>query len=234
MTKSTVLKKYKNNLLAIIQESGLDPNLFIAEDKKFGNENYFTIRIRHPEILVLFAVRPYFNSFEKFCYLHSLFRADFKVCDTLYAENWETIVTKFKSWLDDIVKPYLDDIGTPDLWQTLGETVLHTKYESGTPEDFKSFSDEEKIKIRLSINDFRLLIVKNFNPNKEELAAINARLEYLSDAVDKHNKFDWKGIAINTVIAITIALSLNPDQGSQLFQFFKQVFSQLLYLLPSA
>jgi hypothetical protein len=76
------------------------------------------------------------------------------------------------------------------------------------------------------------LIVNNFNPNKEELELINARLKYLSDAVDKHNKFDWKGIAINTVIAIIIALSLSPEQGNQLFHLFRQVFSNLIYLLP--
>ena len=75
------------------------------------------------------------------------------------------------------------------------------------------------------------MIVQNFDPNKEELESINARLEYLSDAMDKHNRFDWKGIAINTVIAITVALSLNPEQASQLFQLFRQVFSNLIYLL---
>jgi hypothetical protein len=78
------------------------------------------------------------------------------------------------------------------------------------------------------------LIIKNFKPNKEELEVVDARLKYLSDAMEKHNKFDWKGIAINTVIAITIALSLNPEQGNKLFQLFKQVFAAVIYLLPSA
>jgi len=230
MNKSTILTKYKNNLLAIIQESGLDPNLFIAKDKSIDNNNYFTISIRDSKIL--FAVQPWSGSFESFVYCHSLFRADFPISSRLYAEGWKTLAARFKSWLDSVVKSYLDDISTPDLWHILEETLSHTKYESGTPEDFESFSDEEKAQIRLSLNDFRLLIVKNFNPNKKELAAIDTRLKYLSDAVDKSNKFDWKGIAINTVIAIIIALSLNPEQGNQLFQLFKQAFSNVLYLLP--
>ena len=72
---------------------------------------------------------------------------------------------------------------------------------------------------------------ENLNPSQEELKSVDARLEYLSSAIDKHNKFDWKVIVINTVITITIALSLSAEQGSQLFQLFKQIFSNILYLL---
>ncbi|MFH1639569.1 MAG: hypothetical protein ABIB93_04575 [Chloroflexota bacterium] len=96
---------------------------------------------------------------------------------------------------------------------------------------FYLFSDEEKRQIRLCLNDFRLLIMQNFRPHKEALESIDARLKYLSDAMDKHNKFDWKGIAINTVIAIAVALSLNHEQGIRLFQLFGKVFSNILYLL---
>lgn len=229
--QTLLLKKYKNELLTIIQESGLDPNLFIAKEEVVADDRYFTITLRDSPIF--FAVQADSNSFESFWYVHSLFRPSFPQSVRYYVTGWGDLTTKFKSWLNDVAKAYLDEISTPDLWQILEETRSHTKYELGTPKDFESFSAEEKIQIRLSLNDFRLLIVKNFNPNKEELEAIDTRLKYLSDAVDKHNKFDWKGIAINTVIAITIALSLNPEQGNQLFQLFKQVFFNVLYLLPS-
>jgi len=229
-----ILKKYKNQLLTVIQESGLDPNLFTAEDGDIENIDinfeFFIIGLR--DSTIRFAVRPWHGSFVEFGYCYSYFREGFPISETLYASNIELLTTKFKMWLNSIVTPYLDDVGTPDFWQMLEETRSHTKYEAGTTEDFDSFSDEEKIRIRLSLNEFRLLIVKNFNPNQEELKAVDARLNYLSDAIDKHNKFDWKGIAINTVIAITISLSLGPEQGRQLFDLFKQIFSNVLYLLP--
>lgn len=225
-----ILKKYKNNLLTIIQESGLDPNLFTAEDGTIDKVVFFIISLRDSQIR--FAVKPYDGDFNRFIYCFSVFRADFPIGSNLFSPDIDSLTIEFNKWLNGVVKPYLDDVSTPDLWHILEETRSRTKYELGTPEDFESFSDEEKTQIRLSLNDFRLLIVENFNPNQEELKSVDARLEYLSDAIDKHNKFDWKGIAIATVINITIALSLNPEQGSQLFQLFKQIFSNVLYLLP--
>lgn len=225
-----ILKKHKNNLLAIIQESGLDPNLFTAKDGTIVKGDFFIISLRDSPIL--FAVQPCEGNFNRFLYCFSNFRVGFPIGETLLSLNIDNLDTELNKWLNDVVRPYLDNISTPDLWHVLGETHSRTKDELGTPGDFDSFSDEEKIKIRLSLDEFRLLIMKNFNPNQEELKIVDARLKYLSDAIDKHNKFDWKGIAISTVMAITIALSLDTQQGNQLFQLFKQIFSSVLYLLP--
>jgi len=224
-----ILTKHKNILLSIIQESGLEPNLFSANDEVIDQEENFVIRLRDSQIL--FAVEPY-STFDSFSAYHSIFSPDFPMSESTYVESISKLAERFKRWLEGVVKPYLDDIGTPNLWQILENNRSQTKSELGTPDDFEFFSDEEKIRIRLSLNDFKLLIVKNFNPKKEVLESVNARLQYLSDAVDKHNKFDWKGISINTVIALTIALSLNPHQANQLFQLFKHVFSNIIYLLP--
>ena len=129
-----------------------------------------------------------------------------------------------------MVRPYLDDMNTPDLWGILEATRSHAKAELGTPEDFQPFSDEEKRRIKLSINDFCLSVQEKFDPTQEKLNVIDARLKYLSDALDKHNKFDWNGIAINTVMAISIALLLDTHHREQLIQLFKQAFSNALYL----
>ena len=225
-----ILKKYKNNLLTIIQESGIEPNLFIAEDGPIGKLDFFIISLRDSQIR--FAVRPWEGSFENFTYCRSKFLTGFPISETLYSQDIDDLASRCNEWLNGVVKPYRDDVITPDLWQLLEETRSRTTSELRTPEDFDSFSDEEKTRIRLSLNEFRLLITQNFNPNQEELKTVDARLQYLSDAIDKHNKFDWKGIAISTAISITIALSLNPEQGNQLFQLFKQIFSNILYLLP--
>lgn len=225
-----ILRKHKNHLLKLIQEYGLETSLFTAEDGSIDEDTYFIMSLRDSP--VRFAVKPYLGSLDSFYYRSSQFRADFPMSPSdLYADE-DRLTRLFKSWLGDVVQPYLDNVNTPDLWQILEETRSRTKSELGTPEDFDSFSDEEKIQIRLSLSEFRLLITQNFNPNQEELKTVDARLQYLSDAIDKHNKFDWKGIAISTVISITIALSLNPEQGNQLFQLFKQIFSNILYLLP--
>lgn len=224
-----ILRKDKNTLLTIIQESGLDPILFTAADGTIAEENFFIIQLRNSPIC--FAVRP-FAEFDTFQYYCSTFTPDFPLTGPYGYYDTESLHNKFTEWLNTVVKPYLDEASTPDLWQLMEDTRSDTIRDIEAPDYSESFSEDEKTRIRLSINEFRLLIVNNFNPHKEELDAINNRLKYLSDAMDKHNKFDWKGIAISTVIAIAVTLALNPEQFNQLVQLFKNVFSTIIYLLP--
>ena len=225
-----MLKKYSNALLGIVQESDLDPALFAVKNATTKQMTYFVIQLRDSQIR--FVVRSSIGNFDSFYYRTSSFLPTFPLTQEAAAPSPQHLYDKFQEWLNSVVKPYLDDRVTPDFWQMLEGTRSHLMRETEAPDYSESFSEEEKIQLRLSINEFRLLILNNFNPTTEELAAINDRLEYLSDAMDKHNKFDWKGIAIHTVITIIVTLALNPDQSQQLFQFFKQVFSNIIYLLP--
>lgn len=224
-----ILAKHKNALLTLIQESDFDPKLFASEYGTIADKEFFIIELRNSPMR--FALRA-LGDFDRFKLYHSTFSPGFPLTGPYGNYDIEGVYIKFKEWLDTVVKPYLDELNTPDLWQTIVYTNSEAKCELGTPDSLEPFSEEEKIQLRLSINEFRLLLVKNFNPNKDELAAISDRLEYLSDAMDKHNKFDWKGIAIHTVITIIVTLALNPEQSQQLFQLFKQVFSNIIYLLP--
>ena len=224
-----MLTKHKNALLTVIKKSAFDPKLFGSEIGTIDGKDFFIIRLLNSPLQ--FAVRPR-GEFKSFYYHRSLFTPGFPLGIEQLSISPEDLVDTFEDWLDSTVKPYLDDVSTPDLWQILEDTWAETISEIDTTDYLEPFSEEEKTQLRLSINEFRLLIVNNFNPNKEELAAINDRLEYLSDSMDKHNKFDWKGIAIYTVITIIVTLALNPEQSQQLFQLFKQVFSNIIYLLP--
>jgi len=225
-----ILKKHKNTLRAIIQEFGLDPTLFSAQDGTIDKEKWFIIQLRNT--LIRFAVRPYSTYFDWFEYRFSYYLQNFPLGSSSGAHNIQQLSDSFKAWLNDVVKPYLDEVIAPDLWQILENNRSEATREAETPDYSESFSEEEKIQLRLSINEFQLLIVKEFNPPKKELKAINNRLKHLSDAMDKHNKFDWKGIAISTVISIAVTLALNPEGTHQLIQLFKSVFSHIIYLLP--
>jgi hypothetical protein len=224
-----ILKKHKNTLLTIIQESGLDPTRFSAEDGTIDREKFLIIQLRNSPLR--FAVRPS-DTFDTFLYRCSNFLPGLPLGNRLYSHNPQNLYVTFKEWLNSVVTPYLDEASTPDFWRLMKDTYSDTIREQQTPDYFEPFSEEEKNQLRLSIGEFRLSIVNNFNPHKEELDAINNRLKHLSDALDKHNKFDWKGIAIHTVISIAITLALNPEQTNHLFQLFKSVFSHIIYLLP--
>ena len=225
-----ILKKHKNALLAVIKESPLDPTLFTAEDATIGDEEFFIIQLRNSPIR--FAARPSYRGFDSFFYHSSIFSPTFPLSQLASAGNPQRLFDEFEEWLNNVVKPYLDEVITPDLWQILEDTHSEARREVGAPDDFKPFSEEEKFQLKRSIDELQLSIENNFNLNKKELGAIKKRLQYLSDAIDKHNRFDWKGIAISTAIAISVTLALNPEQTRQLFQLFKEAFSNLIYLLP--
>ena len=138
----------------------------------------------------------------------------------------------FRKWLDGVVKPYQDELNTPDLWQMLEESSSHALPELETSGQFESFTDQEKDQIRSSINELRLSIEKNFSLQRKQLDTTNELLQYLCDAADKHNKFDWRGTAINVAVTIATHLALNPEQSRQLFELFQAAFSNIIHLLP--
>ena len=111
-----ILKKYKNKLLAIIQDTGLDPNLFTAADTVKSNMDYFTITLT--DTPHFFSIRSE-STFNAFYFSRSLFAPGFPKTDDSYVSNPENLEVHFKGWLDGVVKPYIDEINMPDLWRIL-------------------------------------------------------------------------------------------------------------------
>jgi hypothetical protein len=83
----------------------------------------------------------------------------------------------------------------------------------------------------MAINELKLLIHKNMETSEEEQELVNNRLEYLIEAMNRLNKFDWKSVAISTIMSISIALSLDTSKGQMLFDLFKKVFSIIPMLM---
>src|ERR1700730_9725630 len=65
---------------------------------------------------------------------------------------------------------------------------------------------------------------KSFTRTPEQSEFINERLEYLSKAVDRLNRFYWNGVAISVVMSIAVNLSVDTERGRVLFNTFKAAF----------
>jgi hypothetical protein len=92
-------------------------------------------------------------------------------------------------------------------------------------------TDEERRQLKLALATFRVRLVQTFKPNKAQLQVVSQQLDYLTAAVDRLNKFDWKGVALSTLIGISTALTLDTERGRQLYGPFQQALSTLLYLI---
>jgi hypothetical protein len=225
-----ILRKYKNTLLAIIQESGFDPALFSAQDGTLDKEQWFIIQLR--DSLITFAVRPYSTYLDQFETRKSYYLKNFPLGYPSRGNTLQALSNLLKEWLNDVVEPYLDELNTPDLWQALQDTLSQPIGQLQPPLDLEPFSEEEKIQLRLSIDKLQLSIQNSFELQKKELATVHKLLQHLSQAADKHNRFDWRGIAINVAVTIALHLALNPQQTRELLQLFKDALSNITYLLP--
>jgi hypothetical protein len=74
-------------------------------------------------------------------------------------------------------------------------------------------------------------VYQNYKTTKEQRDYVEERLEYLSNAVDRLNRFDWKSLAISTVVGIGINLAVDTQTGPMLMRLLEQAFHASGYLL---
>ena len=60
----------------------------------------------------------------------------------------------------------------------------------------EDFINEERQQLNLAIAKFRLRLIETFNPTEEQLHGVSEKVNYLISAVERLNRFDWKGVAL--------------------------------------
>ncbi len=204
-----MLKKHKNHLIGLIQLHGLDVSQFHAAEKNvqaFGTEtNAFVVEFRGsplsftvidvPSSYYYYLVRyvPYSPSFEE-----ELMLDEFRQQEV--PQTIDGLDKLFRSWLQHNVKTYLEERATPDLWSEVEALTIATISPIISGRDTSEFSEGEKSQIRLALQNFQQTIVVKFEPSAEQITAIGDQLRYLSDAVDRLNRFDWRSLVLTTLL----------------------------------
>jgi hypothetical protein len=227
-----MLKKYKNGFFDLIQKSGFDPKLFDVSEETIHDHDGFIITVRN-SLLKFIARNNKLNRHELDC-SYTRFLKNFPQAGYFPQSGWEDIefvYTHFEKWLKEDLQDYLDEAITPDLWEQANFQRPLMSTAGFEKQDTSNYSDEEKAQLRLALSEFRLLIAENFKPTEEQMHVIDERLDYVSSALDRLNRFDWKSILLSTTISISIALSLDTARGKLLFDLLRRVLSNVLYLL---
>ena len=175
------------------------------------------------------------NDYNKLNFKYSLFRPDFPMTNWIPqgASTDITVVSgAFEDWLSDVVSKYLESASIPDQWTELRNVQPMISSKSFTKEDLEAFTDTEKKQIEDSLSKFQQLIQEEMSPVKEQLDYIQEKLDYLDAAVDRLNRFDWKGVALSTVMGIATNLSIDTNTGKQIFDLFQQAFRSAIQFLP--
>ena len=149
----------------------------------------------------------------------------------LSGEKVENTVKWFEYWLRDTVVRYVSEVYEPDPWGQLRQFQPLISDSTFTQEDFQSFTPQEKVEIRRSLQGFKRLVYENYDPDEEQQEFIEERLDYLSKAVDRLNRFDWRALAVSVVIGIGINLSVDTSTGAVLLRLLEQAFRSVRLFL---
>ena len=171
------------------------------------------------------------TTFHEFSYRASFFNPTF-ISGFWYEDvPVSKVLAAFKEWLEDVAKKYVEDHNLPDYWSQVkmyGSLALNSEL---LGEMDSEFTEEEKEEVRDSVKRFSAMIGEEFKPTPEQSEFINERLDYLSRAADRLNRFDWSGLAISVVVSIAVNLSVDTERGRVLFAMFKAAFQAATKLL---
>lgn len=223
-----MLRKYKNGLLDVIRAAGYDPADFDVTDEA---DLTFTLVFKKAPFTFIIYNDP--ENHHGFDVSYTQFAPGLEMSDRDPAEDYahiDFVYAQLERWLKKDISEYFEDQSTPDLWEQISNQRALTPSGDIAQDEFEPFTEEEKIQIRLGLAEFQLQIKESFEPNEEQLERIEARLDYLSGALDRLNRFDWKSTLISTTMSISIALSLDTHQGQLLWALAKNVISTVLRL----
>jgi hypothetical protein len=257
-----LLKIETNELLRIVQKEGIDPNhlqlvpndkhglpvskfLFFPEVIRFSTEDdqravneIYPSRIAGSTRLaamhlpgLYFHIAKLDNDVTSFILVRTKLEHAMRnrpIVPPMKA-RWDRIVYWFDQWVRLELKRYVAERSEPDLWQLLqNQTDFYPSSVGGNDRFTRSETDH----IREGLRKFDILLAANYNETPDQSSEISAKLEHLSDLLDKMTKTDWKGIAISTVFGIAATLSLTPDRISAVFQLLQEAMvrgAQLLH-----
>ncbi|MBN1516817.1 hypothetical protein JXA32_09645 [Candidatus Sumerlaeota bacterium] len=234
--------KFRNGFIDVIESCGLKPSLFEPSDKaNVDGHPAFILTLKDSGLS--FLARTCSSDQRRHDYKFIIYGADYNWSnymprsrsgmEYIYPQDRigspeescsaTDVYTAFTSWLEDHVKPYLRELETPNLWEQIAKQDI-VKFDPRI-RDENEFNEDEKKEYRASIAKFHQLILTTYHPNDECQKQIQDQLDYLTERVDKLNKFDWCGVAIQILIGISIQLAFNEESRRQLFDLFKECFS---------
>jgi hypothetical protein len=246
-----MLKQHKNALFDSITETGYNPKLFQAEGVKqplklslkhiiiesFKLSAYktptkndypidFSITLKGSPFI--YSISTSSSDFNRFNVKYTLFEPNYPESRwSSYSINFDALKKSFKSWLMNHVGKFIKERDAIDLWAQLEAYKSFANESDITEESTSDFSEEEKENLRNSVKTFKSLVEESFNPNREQTEFINEQLDYLTNALERLNRFDWRGLAISTLLSIAVNLSVDTEGGRMLFRLFQQAFQSI-------
>lgn len=246
-----MLSSHKNALHSDVNAVGLPHALFEVQEP---DSQRLVIKVR--ETRLYFEVRYRDGSFDKFqcrfvpfgptarratsAYLTQVRDASDRSRIPIDAESdgwipaydtwtFAKLQQQFRLWLERDVRRAINEVTTLDLWSNSALPSATALAPSSA--SVQTFTVSEQQQIRTCIDQFASLLKSELSPTAEQFADIRVRLAYLSDAAERLNRFDWRALALSTVIGIGTTLYVDTATGRALWALFGRAFHVVGHLL---
>jgi len=226
-----MLKAHKIALFSAIGEAGLDASRFELVESGMATTTYvkganFTFQVEESPANSLFRFRYHTRlkglTSWNYCGEHR---------EGEFACTFDRMLQSFTRWLKGDAGDILQAEMATDPWAEVESFSRVFGYASFSQEDMSPFTAEEKAAVRASVLRFRLLIVEHYEPVEDQLKEVNERLDYLADAIERLNRFDWKSLALSTIISIGINMTIDTAGGQEFMRLCQQAFGVVVKLL---
>ncbi|GAB1157138.1 hypothetical protein YWY31_31630 [Paenibacillus illinoisensis] len=229
-----MLRKDKNGFIDIITSNSLNPSDFtVSEEVK---DDYPTFIIKHNASPLEFWTRNSNESYFEYDCNYIPFSPTFEPVGYAPIESWfdniEEVYEVFEEWLNRHIKSYMEEQVAQDMWKSFNSNGSGGfDWESINEESTEYFNEIEKKQLLEQISNFRGKLIENYAPSEKVLSQIDSKLNYLSESVDRLNKFDWKSLLISTLMGILTTMSLDKSSGHAVITIAKEIFTNSLMLL---
>jgi len=214
--------KYKNQIFQTLLSHPLGVDNFLIENQN----RYLRVTYLPFDGVFKFDFMQSEDSLDLFYCEAILYRLEFRFHRLNTESDFTDNLERFKRWLVKDLAEFIEDKKEIDLYEEYKKNAANKELQQIDYQDHTNFTANEKSQILLGINELKLIMLDKFVTNDNDKEIIAARLLYLTEATNRiENKTDWKGIFINTFIAMCIALSLDTARGNELYQLFMNVLN---------
>lgn len=105
-----------------------------------------------------------------------------------------------------------------DLWSTAQDQRAWIA-DTPTPSANSPFTKVERELLAQHLRTIEVFVVTTLDATDERQAEVRAQLKYLTEATERLGRFDWRGLAVSTLIAIVLQLGLTPERANNFMSF---------------
>lgn len=140
------------------------------------------------------------------------------------ADTWPEALRIWDRWLRYV----RNEIATPDVWAIARAQRAWLTSSSDSFERNDQFTPSEREQIVRHLKTIEDYAIKTYQLHDAQADYVRTQIAYLSTAVERVGRFDWKHLAASTFISIVLTLGLDPGKAQQLIGTAVQLLGHLI------